>query len=418
MTGRRPGVGFLSSRFAVTNIYESGFSRPDNRFIPVASDDLIDYLAADENTFGGDSSKIREIANWFIRILEQEKSSFERLLIRSYSRINPDRETIDVLNSGPPVDSDFDSLNANVQHMLEKANFEKLSDDQMRTAIEAGNTHGLRVKLDLESIEEMSIWVRGRATAPFNHRTLAHPIRGETSDIAIFNRLALITRPAGELNVQVRLFKDIPIRDVEALLPNANVRMGVRDAVVMAGSGAGAVWTVVAKLLAVGLVAASQLVWIIAVPLGGLSWKMFSGYRRAIKNRDSSRARHLYFKSLGVNRSAIHMISYMICEEEIKEAVLLYTFCLDAEADGQAVSEAGVKAVIEEYLNDLTSIELDFDIADAIETLNRLGLWKDRSNMRVLDMAEASTRLERHARQGLSRDYHARLLGIGGAGPE
>ncbi|MCH8116264.1 MAG: DUF3754 domain-containing protein, partial [Chloroflexi bacterium] len=243
MTGKRFGLRFLNSRFAVTNIYDSGFSRPDNRFIPVASDDLIDYLAADENTFGENNSKIREVASWFIRILEQEKSAFERLLIRSYSRVNPDRETIDVLGSGPPGESEFKSLNTKVQHMLEKANFEKLSDDQVKTAIEAGNTQGLRVKLDLESVEEMAIWVRGRATTPFHRRTLAHPIRGETSIIAIFNRLALITRPAGETNVQVRLFKDIPIRNVEALLPNANVRMGARDAVVMAGSGAGAVWT-------------------------------------------------------------------------------------------------------------------------------------------------------------------------------
>ena len=412
MAGKRFGLGFLNSRFAVTSVYDSGFSRPDNRFIPVSSDDLIDYLAADENTFGDNGPKIRGIANWFIRILEQEKSAFERLLIRSYSSVNPDRETIDILHTGPPDDSDFELLNKNVRHMLEKANFEQLSDDQVRTAIEAGNTQGMRVKLDTESVEEMAIWVRGRGTAPFSRRTLAHPIRGEMSSIAIFNRLALITRPTGEGNVQVRLFKDIPIRNVEALLPNANVRMGLRDAVVMAGSGAGAVWTLIAKVLAVGLAAAGQLVWIIAVPLAGLSWKMFSGYRRAIKNRDSSRSRHLYSQSLGANRSAIHMISYMICEEEIKEAVLLYTFCLDAEADGRPAPEPGIKTAIEKYLENLTSIEVDFDMTDAIETLDRLGLWKDRAALRVLDMAEASRGLELHARQGLSRDYHANLLGI------
>ena len=59
MTGRRFGLGFLKSRFAVTSIYDSGFSRPDNRFIPVASDDLIDYMAADEKTFGENGPKIR-----------------------------------------------------------------------------------------------------------------------------------------------------------------------------------------------------------------------------------------------------------------------------------------------------------------------------------------------------------------------
>ena len=109
------------------------------------------------------------------------------------------------------------------------------------------------------------------------------------------------------------------------------------------------------------------------------------------------------------------MISYMICDEEIKEAVLLYAFCLDAEGDGRPASETSIKTAIEKYLSELTSIEVDFDIADAIETLNRLGLWKDRAELRVLGMAEASAKLELHARQGLSRDYHANLLGISGA---
>ncbi|MEE8046461.1 MAG: hypothetical protein V3T49_06440, partial [Dehalococcoidia bacterium] len=226
MTGKWPrfGLGFLSSRFSITNVYDAGFTRPDNRFIPVASDDLIDYMSTDRKTFGDLSSCIRDVADWFIRILEQEKSAFERIIIRNYARINPDRETIDVLNGDQPRDSDFVLLNSKFQHMLEKANFEKLSDDQVRTAVEAGNTQGMKVKLDEDSLEEMAIWVRGRSTAPYNRRTLAHPIKGETSTIAIFNRLAVITRPSGEANVQVRLFKDIPIRDVEALLPNANVR--------------------------------------------------------------------------------------------------------------------------------------------------------------------------------------------------
>jgi hypothetical protein len=296
--------------------------------------------------------------------------------------------------------------------MLEKANFEKLSDDQVRTAVEAGNTHGLKVKLDEDSLEEMAIWVRGRSTEPYNRRTLAHPIKGETSMIAIFNRLAVITRPSGEATVQVRLFKDIPIRDVEALLPNANVRMGLKDAVMMVGGGAGAVWTVVTKVLAVGLIVATQLLWVIALPLAGLFWKVFSGYRRAIRDRDSNRAKHLYFQSLGANRSAIHMISFMICEEEIKEAVLLYVFCLDVESDGRSTSEAAIKTEIERYLKNLTEVDVDFDIDDAIETLSRMELWKDRSELRVIPATEAESKLEAHCQQGLSRDYHAGLLGI------
>jgi hypothetical protein len=90
----------------------------------------------------------------------------------------------------------------------------------------------------------------------------------------------------------------------------------------------------------------------------------------------------------------------------------MYAFCLDAEIEGRATTEPEMKSDIERYLHKLTEIEVDFDIDDAIETLERLGLWKDRSQLRVDDIGEAATKLELHCQQGLSRDYHAGLLGI------
>ena len=171
MTGRRFGLGFLNSRFTLTNIYESGFTRPDNRFIPVGSDDLIEYLSTDTETFGEESSRITEVSRWMVRILEQEKSAFERIITRAYSRINPDRETIDLLNGNPPGDSEFRLLNSKVQHMLEKANFEQLSDDQVEMALEAGSTHGIKVKLDEDSLEELSIFEK---ILPVADRSLHH----------------------------------------------------------------------------------------------------------------------------------------------------------------------------------------------------------------------------------------------------
>ena len=62
--------------------------------------------------------------------------------------------------------------------------------------------------------------------------------------------------------------------------------------------------------------AVTNLLWVLALPLAALSWKIFSAYRRALKDRSSHRAQHLYFQSLGNNRSALFLITKMICEEE------------------------------------------------------------------------------------------------------
>lgn len=135
-------------------------------------------MSSDEQRFGALAERIEHVTSWLVRILEQEKSAFERLLTRTYARINPDSETVKILDSSEPNDRDFELLNEKLQHMLEKANFEKLTDEQVRMALEAGNTHGMRVKIDDESLADMSIWVRGRSTTSHRQRTLRHPIAG------------------------------------------------------------------------------------------------------------------------------------------------------------------------------------------------------------------------------------------------
>lgn len=217
----------------------------------------------------------------------------------------------------------------------------------------------------------------------------------------------------GDDDVHIRMFKDIPIRDVEALLPHAKVRMNRKDAVFMLGGGAGAVWSVITKLAIVGAAAVTNLLWVLALPLAVLSWKVFSGYRRALKDRSSSRAQHLYFQSLGNNRSAIHMVAKMICEEEIKEAVLLYAFTTPTIREKlKPTSMKDMDRLIQNYLEERIGVRVDFDIADASETLERLGLWIDSEALTTLSVEDSIKELEGHWMELRSENYHANLLGI------
>ena len=214
-------------------------------------------------------------------------------------------------------------------------------------------------------------------------------------------------------HIFVRLFKDIPVRDIEALLPHARVKMNRRDAFLMVGGGAGAAWSVATKLAVASVAAVTNLLWLLAIPLAGLSWKLFTGYRRAIKDRDSNRARHLYFQSLGNNRSAIHMLASMICEEEIKEAVLLYIFCTEeAQQHLKPESIHDVDRMIQNYLEERIDVSVDFDVTDAVETLDRLELWSNRANLRVLSFSQAIAKLADHWTEQRTEKYHHNLLGI------
>ena len=398
---------------SVKSVYDLGFSRPDDRFIPLAADDLIELVSTDTGVFGPDAQDIRSVADQIMLVIDQEKAAFERLTAKSYRPFNPDRETLDLKNlsaAGPALEA---ALTQKLHHMLEKANFEKLTGEQVDAAVQASNTRGMRVRLDPEQVSDLSIWVRGSSETEGRQRSFLHPVRGIVTRVAIFNRLAFVASLKNEGKVHLRLFKDIPIRDVEALLPHASVRLGRRDALMLIGGGGGAVWSVVTKLTVASVAAVSQLLWVIAVPLAGLSWRIFSGYRRAVKTRNSNRAQHLYHQILGSNLSAVHMLAGMISEEEIKEAVLLYAFCTqDASAELKSTSFSDLDGHIQKYLHERLSVRVDFDIDDAVETLDRLDLWQDRTTMRVVDPAVACERLERHWKEQRTRHYHAGLLGI------
>ncbi len=408
---RQAGIRTRLAR--IRSVYDYGFSRPDDRFIPVAPSDLIDLVTSDTDLFGPTAADLSRVADGILSILEQERSAFERLTIEAYAPFNPDRETLVLDEERESDEADEAVLMSKLEHMLEKANFERLSPDQVQAAIEAGNTHGLRVNLDQSSVESVSIWVRGRTESIVRRRTLLNPRKGIEENVATFNRLVLIAKMSREQHLHIKMFKDIPIRDVEALLPHARVKINRKDAFFMVGGGAGAIWSVATKLTIASVAAVTNLLWVLALPLAGFSWRLFSGYRRALKERDSHRARHLYYQGLGSNRSAVHTVATLICEEEIKEAVLLYAFCAPHVVERlRPQSLADMDRLIQNYLKERIGIDVDFDIHDAVETLERLGLWVDQDSFKVLDIEEGIAELEQHRIERRSVDYHAQLLGI------
>jgi hypothetical protein len=162
------------------------------------------------------------------------------------------------------------------------------------------------------------------------------------------------------------------------------------------------------KIIATGLAAAGSLLYVMAIPLAGLGWRTFSGYRRAAKDRDAKRTRNLYFQSLGNNASAIHMLTTMIAQEEVKEALLIYAFCSRRQEGGEpgASTTQELDAEIEAYLTSRFGVSVNFDMPDAYETMDRFGLWEDRERLRVLPHKAATEQLEAHWRGRYSARYH------------
>jgi hypothetical protein len=391
---------------------QAGVLAIDDRFIPVRAEDLVAMLTEDTQTFGEHAGALLGIAEAVTLVIDQEMSTFERELAHAYAPFNPDRDTLLMPGDEPTgEDGEADGVMGMLGNLLWQANFEEMDDDQVLAAIEAANTHGMRIRLDPDRVRIMRVWVRGHGSATQMRRVWRRPWTKRPVEVAVLRRSVVAVRMRSSAHLMLKLFKDIPIGDLESLLPHAKVKMGPREMVTLGASGSGAVWTIAFKLVTTGLAAAGQLLYLVAAPLAALTWRTFSSYKRAIKDRDSERTKNLYFQNLANNASVIHMLSTIVAQEEVKEALLAYAFCITHKLeDERGELVVNLDGVIEEYLRVRFGVEVNFDTPDALETMDRLGLWEDRATLRALPPDQSLAVLEAHRLGRRSVDYHLGLL--------
>lgn len=387
--------------------------RPDDRFVPLRAEALAARLADDGQRFGADAEQIPRVFDALRDVVEQETQACRRWVLTAYDPLNPDRDThpSNARQAGPDADA-VQWFEQAAAYLLDKANFDRLSEVELERVAQQANSLGLRVRLDPERIESLSVWVRGPTTVQRCVRTWRHPRRGELRDIELYRRLAVVAKLCDEPHMRLKLFKDIPATDVEALLPHADVSMSLLDRLKLTFGSLGALGsagTKVFQAITGGVIVIGVLLWPLLVATAMLAFKAFTGYRRSRSQRDAQRTRHLYFQNLSNNAGVIHSLLAMISEEEVKEALLAYAFC--NTDDGKLPDLDALDRRIEAYLAEQLGCDVNFDATDALETLTRLGLRDARAPLGVWRPADAIARLREHWRDRRSWDYHRHRVG-------
>lgn len=371
---------------------KTAWHRLDDRFVPLRPGDLIAALLDDAQRFGIERSTLSLFYDALCARVYRQSHQLQLEADELYANFNPDRDTQPICNlAARRTSQSYAELHAKLEFLLNKANFEKLTGVEIERVINAATSHGFRVRLNASRIESLEVWVRGRGTIERVFRDWRNPIKGKPRTLHVFRRLVVVARLKADPHVLVKMFKDIPEDDVEALLPHAEVQMNFYDRLMLVGSGAGALIPTALKLLSLAA-ALTQLLWALLVGAGTLIVRTVLGYRRAYLNRDWQRTRHLYFQNLSNNVATIQTLVAMIAQEEIKETLLAYVFCVGTYASKINTPEE-LEAAARAYLLEKFGAEVDFDVHDAIAKLSRLGLWSDRARLNALEPAMALLRL-------------------------
>jgi hypothetical protein len=130
------------------------------------------------------------------------------------------------------------------------------------------------------------------------------------------------------------------------------------------------------------------------VALVGFVMRQWLRYQRQSLKYQKELTDNIYFRNVNNNAGIFDYIIGAAEEQECKEAFLAYYFLSTSPTP---LSEAELDQRIEKWLSEKFSIDIDFEVDDALAKLDRLGLLRrDGDRLSVPPPADALARLDYH----------------------
>jgi hypothetical protein len=405
------------------DVPENLVSEERERFIPFRKKDIVDMLLA-EGRLAGPEDRERFAA--FCRLLEaifhfEFHDDLERMK-DGYFPLNPD---LSGAKPRPAAETDRagrDLLEA-LRQVLDKANFDLMSMDEILESYQSNAELKVRLKVDTEDFETVELYRRGRHQ---EHKTIKKywGLKKERIEFPVLDRVILLARvksaehlapdrrpPFPPGTVILKAFKDVPEADVEMLFPDVTVAMRLRDKLLLTVPAVvGGVPLLVTKVLPAVVVLfvvlaallgiegtvkkdalkASMAALSALVALGGYCLRQWMKYKNKRVQFQKDLIDNLYLKNTVNNSGVFHWLIDTAEESECKESFLAYHFLLCAESPP---TKAELDQAIERWLADKHGVDMDFEIGDALEKLERLQLLIDQDGRLSVPPLEEALRI-------------------------
>jgi hypothetical protein len=315
----------------------------------------------------------------------------------AYAPFDPDDETSREKLDASETNHRLDSLFQKFVTLLERANFTRLSHDDIRGALTSASDWGLNLNVDFDAFDRMELFARGDSIGRRSRRNWRQWFRLEEVDVAVFRRLVLILRlrdrqPLHDRldthSVFIKIFKDIPKVDLEMLLPGTSVRMTMTDRgkiVLPVLSGiAITIWKIIKGaivLAAAGIYGTLAVLGLVGGTIG-YGVRSFFGYLQTKQKYQLSLTQSLYYQNLDNNCGAICRLIDGAEEQECCESLLAYFFLWNrGGAAGWTARQ--LDEAVESYLNAIPGARVDFEIEDALQKLRRFGIIDESADGRI-----------------------------------
>lgn len=326
-------------------------------------------------------------AIWHHRLhAEQEE------LKQAYEALDPDN---DPTGSSQDVQAFLECL----EPTLRAGNWEPISQAELTQALNSEAVFPISLKVYFDEFERMRLYKLGQTRQVVTQKSLLG-LREFEHEVDVYDRVIQLLEFKSEAwfqankrakkypgdgarGLNMRLFKRVPKADLETLFPNTSPNMRTLDKIKIASPIVGGIVTLLIKFgptlafLLFGLGSGEQGKMSLALlggVLSGLATYMVKAYLsyRGTKDKYLSQvSKDLYFKGQANNSAVINAVIDLTEEQEVKEALLAYTFLLVDRGVGHTIGTLDER--IERWLAE-QGVEVDFEVDDALGKLHELGL--------------------------------------------
>ena len=334
--------------------------------------------------------------------------------------MDPDKDTYQTreLAKKEILDNEYHLL-LKVNKFLDKANFFEIPKHQLSVLLHDRDLDGLLISVNPSDYELLKMWTRGRTVMKRPHSLiLRNYIRSYLQwkrfsgtrptidpEYEVYTRVCVAVRSRGEKKLFFKAFKDVPCGKLEYLLPGGKIKMSSFDKTFLASSVVlGGLTIGLRSLPAIADLVNVQWTWLAFALTAATGARAWIGYKNKRNHYLANLASTLYYKTVANNRGVLTLLADRAQDEEFKEAILAYVFLLSPRnrrgvPGTQYTTNPPIydtPETLQERINtwlkqrfELTDIT--FDIDDALEKLDNLGVLVRRSDRKlsVLDIKDS-----------------------------
>lgn len=367
------------------------------RFIPYRRADIVAMLVAEGSLPVELRDRFSEFAEELARRLHEHYYGILEKLKQAYALSSPQEG----LRDSQLLDEQIGDIKTLLTEVLTQANYEQLSQKDLRAALREASLFRVRLKVDFSRFQEAVIFSRGQSQRT-EQLTLFWGLYKKPVTFTHFKRVVLYLKLSGDgekgERIYLKMFEDVPKADIEMLFPDTEVQMRLVDKLLIGVPALVSGGVVLTTKLGTTLLLLGSLFgfWLglhaepvalnkaalIALlaglgALGGFIWKQIKNFRTRKLEFAQALTRNLYFKNVANNSSVLYQLIDDAEEEESKEILLAYYFLLVA---AEPLTAKMLDERIEGWFAERWGYVLDFEISDALRKLAAMQLATQQDN--------------------------------------